>query len=257
MHRVAREVLPIESQRPKCRRSSCRRLGSRALYLSSLALYFLLVPQFAKAFWLLGFATADTVPSGNFSAIAGTGGQYSSVGNPAQSSFTPFLPHAGLRVGLADGWDIGYRLTQVALPLSSAGPSLGGEIDVKHRFTSTDSDWQAAALVGAAYAYLDLSGQSKSAWSPGVDVILSRSISTRYAAVSEMRYVYTAVPTAMGGAEANHVSAAGIDLGMRIRITATLSVVPEVGVFNFAGRLADHSANGIAVQYGAVLAFRF
>ena len=216
-----------------------------------------LIPRPAAAFWLLGFSTADTLPPGGFAAIAGTGGQYSSVGNPSRSSFTPFLPHAGLRVGLADGWDIGYRLTQVALPFSSVGPSLGGEIDVKHRLTPADSVWQAAVVVGAAYSYLDLSGQSKSAWSPGVDFVVSRAITPRYAAISELRYVYTAVPTAAGGEGANHLSATGIDLGLRIGLTGTVSVVPEVGLFDFAGRLTNRGASGIAAQYGAVLAFRF
>jgi len=227
------------------------------LLLPFLAVYCLLVPQYAEAFWLLGFATADTVPVDKFSAIAGTGGQYSSVGSPAESSFTPFLPHAGLRTGVADGWDVGYRLTTVALPFSSVGPTLGGEIDVKHRFTSVDSVWQAAVVVGAAYAYLDLSGQSRSAWSPGSDFILSRVITANSAAISELRYVYTAIPTATGGAGANHLNAAGVNFGVRINLTSTLSVVPEVGVFNFSGRLTDRSASGIAVQYGAVLAFRF
>ncbi len=222
-----------------------------------LASGFLLGANSAGAFWLLGFGTADTVPSGGFSAIAGTGGQYSSVGSPAQGSFTPFLAHAGLRVGFADGWDIGYRLTPIALPFSSAGPTLGGEIDVNHRFTSSESAWQMALVVGAGYAYLDMSNQSKAAWSPGVDLVLSRSFTPRYALISELRYVYTAVPTAGGGTAGNHVDAAGIDWGMRINLKGNLSIVPEVGLFNFDGRLADRSANGVAFQYGAVLAFRF
>ncbi|HEX2943891.1 MAG TPA: hypothetical protein VHO91_22735, partial [Rhodopila sp.] len=117
----------------------------------------LLAPRPAAAFWLLGFSTGDTLPQGDFSAIAGTGGQYSSVGDPKRTSFTPFLPHAGFRAGIADGWDIGYRLTQVALPFSGVGPSLGGEIDLKRRLTPADSAWQAAIVVGMAYSYLDIS----------------------------------------------------------------------------------------------------
>ena len=216
-----------------------------------------LIPRPAAAFWLLGFSTADTLPRGAFSAIAGTGGQYSSVGDPRRTSFTPFLPHAGLRVGLADGWDVGYRLTQVALPFSSVGPSLGGEIDLKHRLTPADNAWQAAVVVGAAYSYLDLSGQSKSAWSPGIDFIVSRAITPRFTAISELRYVYTAIPTASGGESANHLNATGVDVGLRIGLTDTVSIVPEVGLFDFAGRLTNRGANGFATQYGAVLAFRF
>ncbi len=217
----------------------------------------LLNPRPASAFWLLGFATGDTLPVGDLAAIAGTGGQYASVGNPSRDNYTPFLPHAGLRVGFSDGWDIGYRLTQVALPFSGAGPSLGGEIDVKHRLTPTDSKWQAAIVIGGAYSYLDIAGQSRSAWSPGIDLVFSRTLNRRYTAISELRYVYTAIPTGVGGSNFNYLHAAGVDLGMRIGLTKTVSLVPEVGVFDFIGHLGNQSANGIAAQYGAVLAFRF
>lgn len=225
------------------------------LCLSLLAV--LLYPAPAAAFWLLGFSTADVLPYGSLGAIAGTGGQFAQVGNPSRSSFTPFLPHAGLRVGLGDGWDIGYRLTQVPLPFSSAGPSLGGEIDLKRRLTPTTSPWQAAVVVGFGYSYLMLNNQSKSAYSPGVDLILSRVLTPRYALITELRDVYTAIPTATGGSAQNNVNAAGADVGLRIGITPTLSVVPEVGLFDFTGRLLGRAANGFAAQYGAVLAFKF
>lgn len=175
----------------------------------------------------------------------------------SRTSFTPFLPHAGFRVGLADGWDVGYRLTQVALPFSSVGPSLGGEIDVKRRLTAPGSGWQAAILLGAAYSYLELSGQSRGAWSPGIDLVLSRAITPRYTAISELRYVYSAIPIAAGGTGANHLNATGVDFGVHIGLTDMVSLIPEVGVFDFAGRLTGKAANGIAAQYGAVLGFRF
>ncbi len=216
-----------------------------------------LLPQRADAFWLLGFSTADTLPRGELGAIAGTGGQYSSVGDPRSDSFTPFLPHAGLRVGVADGWDVGYRLTQVALPYSSAGPSLGGEVDVKHRLTSPESAWQSALVLGVAYSYLDLESRSKSAWSPGVDWVVSRPVGHDLTAISELRYVYTAIPAGPGGEQANHVSATGIDFGLRIGVKAKVSIIPEIGLFDFSGRLAGRNGSGFAAQYGVVLAFRF
>ncbi|HEX2940599.1 MAG TPA: hypothetical protein VHO91_06095 [Rhodopila sp.] len=217
----------------------------------------LLAPRPAAAFWLLGFSTGDTLPQGDFSAIAGTGGQYSSVGDPKRTSFTPFLPHAGFRAGIADGWDIGYRLTQVALPFSGVGPSLGGEIDLKRRLTPADSAWQAAIVIGMAYSYLDISDQSRNAWSPGADLIISRTLNERYAIFTDLRYVYTAIPSALGGSGANYVNAAGAGLGVRIKLTKMMALVPEAGVFDFTGRLANRTENGIGVQYGAVLLFRF
>lgn len=228
-----------------------------SLLAVALAVCLSIYSQPASAFWLLGFSTGDTLPEGDLAAIAGTGGQYASVGNPSRSNYTPFLPHAGLRIGFSDGWDIGYRLTQVALPFSSVGPSLGGEIDVKHRLTNADSPWQVAVVLGAAYSYLDISSQSRSAWSPGIDLVLSKMITPRYTAISELRYVYTAIPTAIGGSGNNYLHAAGIDLGVRIGLAKTVALVPEVGVFDFVGHLGKNSANGIAAQYGAVLSFRF
>ena len=210
----------------------------------------------AQAFWLLGFAPADTLPPGGLGAIAGTGGQYSSVGDPAKNSFTGSLPHAGFRVGLLDGLDIGYRLAQTPLPFTSVGPTLGSEIDLKYRLTPADADWGAAIVVGGALAYLQISGQSKTALSPGIDFVLSHPITPETTLIGELRYVYTEIPTGPGGASANYVHAAGADLGARFTLTKTVSIIPEIGVFDLTGQLAGRRSNGIGAQYGAVLAFR-
>jgi hypothetical protein len=207
--------------------------------------------------WLLGFSPADTLPAGAFAAIAGTGGQLSVVGDPSRTSFTPFLAHAGLRYGVADGWDVGYRLATVALPFSSVGPSLGGEIDVKHRLTAKTSPWQVSLVAGIGYSYLDIAGQSRSAWSPGADVVISHALSRRTTVFSDLRYVYTAIPTAAGGGGANHFQAVGPGLGVKTMLTKAVSLSPEVGLFDFTGRLAAQRADGVGFQYGAVLGFRF
>ena len=215
-----------------------------------------LIPASASAFWLLGFSSADTLPPGALGAIAGTGAQYSTVGQPSQQSFTAFIPHAGVRVGITDNLDLGYRLTQVALPFSSVGPTLGSEIDAKYLLTPPNSTWQVAAVGGIAYAYLDISNQSKNAWSPGADLIASRVLSPTYTLFSELRYVYTAIPSALGGAADNYVNAAGIGIGTKIKLTPQTSLVPEIGVFNLNGKLLGASANGVALQIGAVLSMR-
>ena len=213
-------------------------------------------PSTASAFWLLGFSDANTLPAEALGMIAGTGTQYSKVGNPPKSSSTIFLPHAGFRLGLSDNVDIGYRLTQVALPYSSVGPSLGSEIDLKYRFTKPDSVWQAAFVAGAAYALLDISGQSKNAWSPGVDLIVSKALNEKYTFISELRYVYTAIPTAPGGEPGNNVTALGTDIGLKIKLTDQVSLIPELGIFDLRGSLIGRNANGFAVQAGAVLSVR-
>ncbi|MHB1676491.1 MAG: hypothetical protein ACYCSS_02980 [Sulfuriferula sp.] len=222
------------------------------LVLASLGL----TPSTASAFWLLGFSSADTLPPGALGVIAGTGAQVADVGKPSQTSFTPFLPHAGFRYGVSDNVDVGYRLTQVALPYSSAGPSLGGEVDAKFQLAPSASGWRTALVGGMAYSYLDISGVSKSAWSPGVDWVMSRVLTPKYTLISELRYVYTAIPTATGGSGSNFVNALGADLGTKIKLTPRVSLIPEVGLFNLSGQLLGKNANGVGLQLGAVLAIR-
>lgn len=220
------------------------------------ALFLCLFTSRAYAFWLLGFSSADTLAPGDMAVLAGTGGQFTRVGDPAKNNFTPFIPHAGFRIGVADGFDIGYRLTQVALPFSSVGPSLGGELDARYLLTSSDAPWQVSILGGMAYSYLQVSGDSKDAWSPGADLMVSHALDEKHTFISELRYVYTAIPSAPGGSSANYLSATGIDLGLKYGLTKTVSLVPEIGVFDFTGNLQGESANGIGVQYGLGVIFR-
>ena len=228
----------------------------RTLKQLTVAIILLTASFETSAFWLLGFSDANTLPTGALGMIAGTGAQYANVGNPARSSSTVFLPHAGFRYGLSDNLDVGYRLTTVALPYTSVGPTLGSEIDLKYRFTHPDASWQGAFVAGGAYSYLDISGQAKSAWSPGFDFVFSKSLSDIYTLITEARYVYIAIPTALGGSSANNLSAFGPDLGLKIKLTDKVSLVPELGIFDFRGNILGAKANGRAVQLGAVLSAR-
>jgi hypothetical protein len=214
----------------------------------------LLSARSASAFWLLGFSTADTLPPGHIGFIAGTGGQFADVGRPKKTSFTPFLAHAGIRLGLTDRIDVGYRLTQTAIPFSSAGTTLGGEADVKYRLTPAGETWQAAIVAGGAYGYLDLEGENREAWSPGIDLMASRKLNSRFFLLTELRYVYTAIPTAPGGISGNYLHAIGPDLGLKIGLTPQISLVPETGLFDFIGRFQRKDASGLGYQYGVVLA---
>lgn len=213
----------------------------------------LLCAKPARGFWLLGFSTADTLPPGHLGFIAGTGGQFADVGRPKETSFTPFLAHAGIRLGLTDRIDVGYRLTQVAIPFASVGSTLGGEADVKYRLTASADAWQVAILVGGAYGYLNLEGENREAWSPGVDLMASRRMSRKLWLITELRYVYTAIPTAPGGTADNYLHAVGPDLGLKISLTPQVSLVPETGLFDFTGRFQNRDSSGLGFQYGAVL----
>ncbi len=230
---------------------------TRTIRLALFALAALLVhTPSAHAFWLLNFQTGATLPPGGIGFIGGTGGQLTSVGDPSSSSFTPFLAHAGIRFGLVDGLDLGYRLCTVPLPYSSAGPSLGAEADLKLRLTPAESVWQAGLIGGVGYSYLLILGQSKSAWAPGADLLVSRRMVDHLDLSWNARYVYTGIPTAAGGTEANHVQAIGGSMGARIGLGSGISLLPEVGVFDFTGSIAGATVNGWGLQYGAVLAAR-
>ena len=220
----------------------------------SLAALLLLACAPARAFWLLGFSPADTLAPGELGFISGTGGQLTSVGSPQKTSYTPSLPHAGIRLGLTDGFDMGYRLVQVALPFSSAGPTLASEVDVKWRMTDPSSTWQAALVPTLAYGYVMVGGVSKDAWSPGIDLVLSRRLAWRDSRVfTEIRYAYAAVGSAPGGSAQTHLHAAGNDWGLKIPLTPQISLIPEAGLFDFAGRNLGSRADGVGFQYGAVL----
>ena len=229
----------------------CRHRPSWALQL---ALLFKVLP--ASAFWLLGFSAADTLPAGGLGVIAGTGGQFSRVGSPSQDSSSVFIPHAGFRWGLSDDVDVGYRLVQVTLPFSALGPTLGGEFDGKYRISDPAAANQWAILAGLAYAHVEISGQSKTALSPGVDLISSRVMTDRYTLFADFRYVATAIPTAAGGQALNHFSTGGVGGGVKIRLTPQASLVPELGLFHLQGQVQGKAVAGHAAQVGVVLAMR-
>ena len=210
----------------------------------------------AQGFWLLNFQTAPTLPPKAIAFIGGTGGQYTNVGSPAKSSFTPFLAHAGIRYGLTHNLDIGYRLCTVPLPYSSVGPSLGSEVDFKLRLLQARSAWQAGLIGGVGYANLLISGDTKDAWAPGIDLVVTHSISKHLDLNWNARYVDTLIASGPGGSGQNNVQAFGGSVGARFALTNSVSVLPEVGLFEFQGKMVGVTANGWGLQYGAVLSAR-
>lgn len=225
------------------------RAWRRVATLSLIVLAITLRAEPASAFWLLGFSTADTQPAGTAGFIGGTGGQLTEASS--KLSFTPYLAHAGLRLGLWDGVDVGYRLCTVALPYNTGGPTLGGQLDVKLRLTTATAPTGFALGVSGANAFVDFSGQQSVAWSPGAYFILSHGVGARVTASIEGRYVYTWVP----GPD-NQLHAAGGSAGLKIDLHPGLSIRPEVGFFDFVGTINGQPANGWGLQYGAVLAAR-
>jgi hypothetical protein len=139
------------------------------------------------------------------------------------------------------------------LPYSSVGPTLGGAADLKFRFTPTQSRWHLAVIAGGAVSYLRVSGQDRAAWSPGADLVVSRSLTDALVAALNARYVFAGIPTAPGGTAANHVHAIGGSAALKIGLTETVSIIPEIGVFRFEGAIGGSTADGWGSQYGAVL----
>ncbi len=214
-----------------------------------LALPLLAFPARARAFWLLGFSSAETQPPGTAGFIGGTGGQLTEVRGAL--SYTPFLAHAGLRVGLLPDLDIGYRLTTVALPYNEGGPTLGGQLDLKLRLTPEGAAWRFAVGADGALAWLDFAGSSELAWSPVGFALLTHALGRGVDGSLEARYAYTAVP-----GPGNDLHAIGGSAGLKIDLGAGAALRPELGAFDFVGQLRGATANGWGVQYGAVLSAR-
>lgn len=233
----------------------CKPQRSTQLIIAAIFINLLLsVP--AKAFWLLGFSNAYTLSPGSIGFIGGTGGQLTYVGDPGKLSYTPFLAHAGLRVGFAKRLDWGYRLCTVAMPYSSVGPTLGAETDIKVRITPDSSKWQVGVVAGAGYSYLLLSGLSRNAWAPGVALIVSRTVSKKIMLSINARYVYTGITSASGGEIKNNLTAMGGSVNIGIKINKNTSIIPEIGVFDFSGNIAGKHMNGTGFQYGCIISAR-
>ena len=210
----------------------------------------------AQAFWLLGFSNAFILPRHSVSFIGGTGGQFTDVGKPGSLSFTPFLAHAGIRVGVSKRIDWGYRLCTVAIPYSTVGPSLGAASDFKLRVTPDSSSWQVSVVAGGAFSYLALKDQSRNAWSPGAAVIISHALGKGVILSINGRYVYTGIMDAPGGEKNNNLTAIGGSINVGFRLNQSVMMIPEVGIFKFNGMIYGNTLNGIGLQYGMILACR-
>ncbi|MBS1527579.1 MAG: hypothetical protein JST19_18165 [Bacteroidetes bacterium] len=203
--------------------------------------------------WLLNFGSASTLQPGQVAFISGTGGQLTFIQSPASTNFTPFLAHAGIRVGLFNGVDIGYRLCTVALPYSSAGPSLGAATDLKIRLTPAAARWQFGVIAGGGLAYVTVLSKARTAWSPGGALVLTTNLSASTSITLNARYSETYIVTAAGGGRQNYVQAIGGSVGLTHNMSEVLAISPELGVFDLRGKIADNATNGLGIQVGAIL----
>ena len=219
--------------------------------------FFILIIGQAKAQWVLNFGTANTVQPKDFVFISGTGAQFTFIKTPATSNYTPFLAHAGLRLGLTKNLDIGYRLCTVPLPWTSVAPTLGSAVDLKLRLTNQNSRYQCAVIAGAGYAYIKILDNNKSAWSPGIAVSVTTPLNNKTLITINARLLQTLIPSAVGGSESNYVNIIGGSIGLSTNLNSVIAIMPEFGIFNLRGKINNVENNGIGLQVGVVLKVDF
>jgi len=189
--------------------------------------------------------------------ISGTGAQSTFIKTPTSKNFTPFLAHAGIRFGLTNNLDIGYRLCTVPLPWSSVGPTLGSAMDFKLRLTNQASIYQFAVIAGGGYSYIKILDNNKSAWSPGIAVSLTRPFHGNTLVTINGRLLQTTIPSALGGKNNNYVNIIGGSVGLSSNLNTVIAIMPELGIFDLHGKINNIENNGLGIQVGVVLKVDF
>ncbi len=211
----------------------------------------------AQAFWVVNFGPAPPLKPGKLAFAGGMGGQVVLVGAPVKTSAIFFIPHAGLRVGFSEFVDVGYRLAPLALPYSSVGPGLGGNLDLKFRLSPAGWSWQLAAVVGGGLGHVIVNDSGRLAYSPNGALLVTQKLGQRVQLTEMARYVFIGIPTASGGDGGNHVHIVGASAGLKIDVAPNVAILPELGVYGYEGRIADVRTSGPAFQYGVVFASVF
>ena len=211
------------------------------------------VPRVGHAFWVVNFGPAAPVQPGHVAFVGGMGGQVVFAGEPTRTSAVFFIPHAGLRVGLFERLDVGFRLAPLPLPYASVGPGLGGNFDVKVLLTPRAWRWHIALDVGAGIAHARINNQGRLAWSPNGAALVSARLGQTTWLTFMARYAYIGITSAAGGEGANHVHVVGGSVGLRLQLTERVALMPELGVYRYIGAIGGQGGNGFAGQYGVVL----
>lgn len=185
----------------------------------------------ASAIWVVNFGTAETLPPRRIGFAAGMGGQAVFAGDPAKANANFIIPHAGVRVGVLDRLDFGWRLALVPLPYSTAGPGFGANLDAKLRLTNAGANVAVALVAGAGLAHVLVRDDNEVALSPNGAGLLTFRTTEKTHLTLMARYVYLAIPTAPGSPVQNFVHITGSSVGMKIAPLPHLSVLPEVGAY--------------------------
>lgn len=227
--------------------------------LSALAalLLAMLIPLGADAFWVVNFGTARTLQRGKFGFAAGMGGQMVFLGDPKLASGFFTIPHAGFRYGMSTRWDAGLRLAPIPLPFATVGPGFGINLDVKYCFTSADSKFDYGVVLGLGGAHVLIEESTRYAYSPNAALLSTYNVSPTLHFTVMARYVNLGIPTAPEGTRANFVNIAGVSLGIKKDIRPHISILPEVGVYSYDGKIRGADKSGPGFQYGIMIATSF
>jgi hypothetical protein len=229
----------------------------KKLVLNILLLTFVIVPNSAQSFWVVNFGTARTLHKGKFGFAAGVGGKMVFLGQPKLTSAFFTIPHVGFRYGLFENLDVGLRLAPIPLPFASVGPSFGANLDFKYCFTRPESKFDFAAVAGFGGAHVLMENKNRAAYSPNFAFLGTYNLNQSLQFTMMARYVNLEIPTAVSGASANNVNISGVTFGIKKSLRPNISILPEIGVFNYQGGISGVPKNGIGFQFGVMLATSF
>jgi hypothetical protein len=210
-----------------------------------------------SAFWVVNFGTASTLMMKKFGFAAGMGGQMVFLGNPRSTSAFFTIPHAGFRYGLGKSTDIGLRLAPVPLPFASVGPGFGVNLDVKHCFTAPGKKFDFAIVLGAGAAHVLIEQKNRSAYSLNTALLGSFHLKKATQLTIMARQVHIGIPTAIGGKTDNNVNILGCSVGLKKNIRNNIAILPEIGIYNYKGKLNGVDKNGPGFQYGLMISTSF
>jgi len=209
-------------------------------------------------FGVVNFGTARTLSPHRIGSAAVTGGeQMVFLGHPQKTSAFFTIPHAGLRLGLAKGLDVGLRLAPIPLPFASVGPRFGVNLDMKICFTNSESKIQFAIVLGAGGAHVLIQNNTRLANSPNAAILASVKMNDKTQFTVMGRFVSLAIPTAFHRAKGNFVNISKASFGLKRNITESISILPEVGVYWYEEHLKSARASGPGFQFGVMLSTTF
>jgi hypothetical protein len=226
-------------------------------HLTIILITILIIPTNTNGFWVVNFGAARTLQKGKFGFAAGMGGQMVFLGKPKLTSAFFTIPHAGFRYGLANRLDVGLRLAPIPLPFALVGPGFGVNLDLKYCFTKPESQFDFSVVAGLGGAYVLIEENTRYAYSPNAAFLATYNLNKTTHLTTMARYVNLAIPSAPNGSRANFVNISGISLGLKKNISPNISILPEVGVYNYNGKIDAKDKIGPGFQYGLMIATSF